>query len=85
MLRFAALSLSIVLVSLPLTTPSFAQRAAPRQTAVPTDLARWCYQMVIRKYARPAREYQPRRMVSMPSDQAISMQNACISSKGRII
>ena len=88
MLRIAAFSTCAILMLLPFTAPSVAQRAAPKRTAVPTDpneLARWCYQMVIRKYAQPAPEYGPKRMVKMPSDQAISMQNACISSRGRII
>ena len=85
--RLALASLCAILIALTLPSPTLAQKAAPKPAAVPTDrddLARWCNQMVFRKYGQPAPEYG-RNMLKMSLDQAATMQDACIRSKGRII
>lgn len=86
MLRVAALLLVAVIV-LPPSGTALAQKAAPKQTAVPTDLeglVAWCNQAVFRRYGKRAHEYGPKTtMVVMPLEQQAMMQDLCIRSKGK--
>jgi hypothetical protein len=86
MLRYAALLLCAAIVVLPSSGAVLAQKAAPKQTAIPTDpngLAAWCNTAVFRKYGdRHSTQWGP-KFIAMPEPLHATMQDSCIRSKGR--